>query len=324
MPNEFDRIQKVIDNALEKFNKRIPVIQRKLMGQLNNEFRTLELRADRLAPSINNIRQIAGLRGKLLQLILNDDYKKSVTELVGVYEEITELQNRYFERINQNFRPSIVMREIKFQAIESTVNRLSENGIAGRISDEITQMLRNNVTTGGFYEDMVENIRASLTDTEATQGTMSRYAKQITTDALNQYSAQYTQLASGDLGYEWFIYQNSLRETSRCFCVAMVGRKFFHVSEIPEILQGKIGGKKMECDDGEKVALSSKTGLPKGMIEGTNESNFFTLRGGWNCNHQIRPVNELIVPIDTRTRVEATTAYKAWKRVNERLSIPQQ
>jgi hypothetical protein len=42
--------------------------------------------------------------------------------------------------------------------------------------------------------------------------------------------------------------------------------------------------------------------LPKGMIEGTNESNFPTYRGGYNCGHQMYPVPPLNVPKTIRNK----------------------
>jgi hypothetical protein len=65
---------------------------------------------------------------------------------------------------------------------------------------------------------------------------------------------------------------------------------YFHISEVPGFLDGKVGT--------EDVPIYDKTGLPEGMKEGTNEATFFTNRGGWNCNHQIFPVNRLSVPKD--------------------------
>jgi hypothetical protein len=68
--------------------------------------------------------------------------------------------------------------------------------------------------------------------------------------------------------------------------------KYFHVTEIEYW--------------GETPSLwnTCKTKLHKGggMIAGTNKTTIFTYRGGWQCNHQIIPVSEKIVPKDVIKR----------------------
>ncbi len=109
--------------------------------------------------------------------------------------------------------------------------------------------------------------------------------KQIATDSLNQYSANYIKTVSDDLGLKWYKYQGGRKTSSRCFCLERVD-KYFHVSEVEHW--------------GETPSLwnSCKTKLHKGggMIAGTNKTTIFTYRGGWQCNHQIMPVSEKIVP----------------------------
>jgi len=106
---------------------------------------------------------------------------------------------------------------------------------------------------------------------------------------------------SNDLGYEWYRYMNSDIETTRCFCDKMTDKDFFHLSEVPTILKG------MGCD------IYKKTGLPYGMIDGTNAENFFVRAGGWNCGHSINPVAKLQVPKAVQDVVYASAEYKAWK-----------
>jgi hypothetical protein len=138
---------------------------------------------------------------------------------------------------------------------------------------------------------MVERLREYLTTTKAGDGALERYAKQITTDALNQYSAQYLQVVSNDLGLQWYRYTGAEIETSRPFCKACLDKQYIHQSEIPDLLAGKFPEFKKEGGE-----INSKTKLPQGMIAGTNPENFHIYRGGWNCGHQLVPVSEDRVP----------------------------
>jgi hypothetical protein len=169
------------------------------------------------------------------------------------------------------------------------------------VSNKVKDVLIQNVTTGGSYTNFLKQIREHLTTSKSGDGALMKYSKQITTDSLNQYSAQYTQLVSQDLQLVWYKYVGSLRKTSRPFCRAMIEAKdgcmpYVHVSQIPELLKGVVCGK--------ATPLSKKTGLPVGMIPGTNPANFQLLRGGYSCNHQFSPVSAALVPKSLRDRYE--------------------
>ena len=116
---------------------------------------------------------------------------------------------------------------------------------------------------------------------------------------MNQFSANYNATITDDLGLKWYKYDGSLKDTSRPFCDALIGAKkscmpYIHVSQLEEIVNGQI------C--GEQVPIYDKTGLPAGMIAGTNASNFRINRGGYNCNHQLYPVSAAVVPKELRDK----------------------
>ncbi len=109
-----------------------------------------------------------------------------------------------------------------------------------------------------------------------------------------------------DLGLEWYKYDGSLKDTSRPFCDALIAAKkscmpYIHKSQLEEIVSGNI------C--GEQVPIYDKTGLPQGMIAGTNASNFRINRGGYNCNHQLYPVSAAVVPKELRDKFKNQQSY---------------
>ena len=106
--------------------------------------------------------------------------------------------------------------------------------------------------------------------------------------AISQYVGENNKLMTNDLGLEWFEYVGSNIETTREFCEHLTEKRYIHKSEIKTILKGEI--------DGHQCEIYEKTGLPKGMIEGTNEQNFQVNCGGWNCRHQLVPVAKEAVP----------------------------
>lgn len=310
MPS-FDDIVQVMEQAVDKFNGRIPLIQRRMYRALLDEVRKLDTGKRGLKSTVANMRRVTSIKAKLQRIILSKEYKGEIKKFVEVFNDITKLQNQIFRSAEQNFTPPKIGAEIKKQSITDVVNNLTERGIAGDVSNAVADILRQNITTGSSYASLTEALREALIETKSP-GILQRYAKQITTDAVNQYSATYMRNISSDLGYEWFRYAGRDIATTRPFCDAMTDRKYFHISEVPDLLKAK-GLYYMVEGKQKKVPLMEKTGLPAGMIPGTDEASFFSNRGGYNCGHQIFPVVEARVPADIKTRVLASAAYRRWK-----------
>ena len=313
---EFKDILEKIDSSISNMNKRIPSIQKDIYDSLQEDLRKLDLQDGRIKTTVKNLSLINSIKNKLNRIILTDEYKAEVKEFARSFNEITSLQNQYWRGIEQQFKPKPLLQAIKEQAIGDTVSKLTEAGIGANIAEPIADILRTNITTGGSFKKLTEQLRENLVNTQ-TPGTMEKYVRQITTDAVNQYSNQYTQIVSNDLGYEWFKYDNTDILTTRHFCDAMTDRPYFHISEVPALLRGEgLTYLNKKTGKREPVMIYEKTGLPSGMIPGTDASNFFIRRGGYNCGHSIRPVNERQVPQADKDRVYATSAYKAWKSAN--------
>lgn len=312
MPDYSD-ILKAIDKAIEKFNSKIPAAQKRMFDGIADELKRLDTSNGKIKTTVANLKIIQSIKNKLTRLILTPEYLKDVKEFVSQFNEITKLQNLYWKEVEADFKPRALLREVRKQAIGDTIKNLTASGIGSTISEQIATILRTNITTGGSYADMTEQLREKILNTK-TEGALAKYAKQITTDALSQYSRSYTQLVSSDLGFEWFAYQGSDIVTTRPFCDALTDIRYFHITEIPRILRAE-GLYYMKDGVKTKVPIYDKTKLPHGMIPGTNPENFQVNAGGYNCGHAIRPVSERLVPLERREEVFATAAYQRWKSV---------
>lgn len=313
MPS-YNDILKKIKQAVSKFNRNIPKAQRAMFDAISEEITRLDLYADgKIRTTAKNLSILASIKAKMIRIVVTPEYKQEVKEFAKVFNEITVLQNLYWKEQEATFTPRPMLKALRKQAISDTVNQLTESGIGVNVGERITEMLKASITTGGSYKKLTASLRDGLLNTEQ-KGYLDRYAKQVTIDSLNQYSAQYNNIVSSDLGYEWFKYDNTDIDTTRPFCDAMTDQPYFHVSEVPRILRAD-GLYYFKDGVKTKVPIYSKTGLPGGMIPGTDAATFFVNRGGYNCGHQIRPVNERQVPQDVKDRVFATAAYKAYKKI---------
>jgi len=127
-----------------------------------------------------------------------------------------------------------------------------------------------------------------MLSTPSSTGALTKYSGQIATDSINQYAASYNEEVTEGLGFEWFQYVGSIRDTTRPFCKALVGQRYIHKSELSRAAQGQL-----------RVGTVSRAG----MYVDTTGANITVLRGGYNCKHQFRGVATKNVPLSVRAQV---------------------
>lgn len=287
-PNEIIR---GIELAVNEFNKSIPKSQEQIFDEIQELTKQFTTKNDRIKASAENIRLISKIKQKIEKVILTPEYKASVKDYLGAFDTISKLQNAYFEENIDKYKQPAILKAIRQESIESTIESLTESGLKENLIRPVRDILRRNITSGAPYSELVKQLRENLLDTKTGDGSLVKHTKQITNDALNTFARENINSVTSDLGLEWFSYNGSIIDTSRPFCKAMHKKKFFNKSEIPKLLKGdfpefeEFGGK-----------LDKDTGLPEGMIEGTTEDNFLTNLGGFGCRHQAVPVHESIVP----------------------------
>lgn len=284
-----------VDGAIAAVNASIPGIQRRLLEELEIIVRDLDYTGNDISVTVKNMRVIGSISRKLRRLIMSEGYQEAIKAYLKAFSEVTTLQNAYMRSVTSEFKVTPVLKQIREQSITSTVESLTEQGLTANVADKIKDVLRRNITSGGTFRQLMQQVRETVVSTKAGEGILERYVKQITTDSINQYNRNYLQTATEATGMEWFQYTGSLIETSRCFCEAMRRKRWFHISDIPSLLKGEFPEwAEMEC------AMYDRTGLPQGMVAGTNASNFLTYLGGYNCGHRAVPVPALVVPIEVR------------------------
>ena len=225
-------------------------------------------------------------------IILDDtDYLESVTKLGKLYEKVDTLNNNYFKALEKKFKPPKVLEAIRKQSVTLMVESMTESGLNTSLITPIREMIMTYTTTGGSYSKMTKELNNFINGTPEIDGALVKYTKQIATDSINQYTATVNSVISSDLGWEWYRYVGSNIKTTRTFCKALTQKQYYHRSELPKIIKGNF-----EEFKAMKGQIYDRTGLPEGMYEDTNTSNFPVYRGGYNCGHQAYPIPTSLVP----------------------------
>ena len=288
MDKSIQDILKTIDDSISKFQNTIPGIQKLMYDELQPIVKQLKIKDGKLLNNLDNLKLIGSLQNKLEKVIISAQYKESVNGFIDSFTNISNLNMDYFKQFNQKFSPSKTLPIIQELAIEQTVNDLVGQGLKTNIINPIKSILTQNITTGGNYAQFQDQLQNHLLNNDTGEGSLVRYTKQITTDAINQYNAQYAETIAQDLQFNWGRYVGSNIKTTREFCTYLTKKQWVHKTELPIIIEGDI--------DGHQCKLSNSTGLPYGMIPDTNEANFKVRRGGYNCGHQFFWVPDSAVP----------------------------
>jgi hypothetical protein len=285
----------LIDGGVDTFNSSIPDIQNQIAMKISLLIKDLDIdNQGNIVNNIKNVKLMGKIKSEVTAIVLNKSMESNVNSFIAKFNDVANLQNQYFKSINKSFKADEILNEIRKQSITSTVESLSEAGLNTNVIQPIVDMLQQNITTGGSWKDLNKMLQDSIVSNDKGLGTLERYTTTLTTDSLNQFSAQYTHTIASSLNYKWFKYTGSLIRTSREFCDALKHKQWVHISELPQIVLGNF----TEFD--KEGNMNQKTGLPKGMVDGTNATNFFVYRGGYNCRHQLIPTDEVNIPQNLR------------------------
>lgn len=282
----------LIDKTVENFNQSVPAIQQQLFDEITELASQLDTKKGRIKATARNIKLIAQIKLRFEKLITkNKGYIERVKIFTDTFKEVSQLQTQYFTETIQKFSPPKTLEAIRQESIESTIDSLRGNGMRAKLIDPVRDILRTNITSGAKFTDLTKGLREFLLDTKNGEGELVKYTKQITSDALHGYARTNLVAVTDDLGLEWFSYNGGLIESSRPFCVALTKKKYFHKSEIPDLIKGNFA--EFKAIDGR---INPKTGLPDGFFPETTADTFLTECGGFMCRHQAIPVDELAVP----------------------------
>jgi hypothetical protein len=283
-------ILSTIDSAIANFQDAIPDIQKMVYDELQPLIKQLQIKNGKLLNNLENLKLIGTLKNKLEKIIISGEYKKSVQSFIDSFSAVSNLNNDYFAQFNKKYKPKNTLPIIKQLAVESTINDLIGQGLNSNIIAPIQKILQQNITTGGSYANFQDVLRNHILSNETGEGNLQRYTKQITTDAINQYNAQYGETIAQDLQFNWGRYVGSNITTTREFCTYLTAKQWVHKTELAEIIKGNI--------DGHECKISKTTNLPIGLIADTNADNFKVRRGGYNCGHQFFWLPDSSVPPD--------------------------
>ena len=288
---------KATSSAINEFEEALPFVEKQLASRVTKIISQLTLdRNGNIKPTVSNLRLLKSIKKEINAVLVDSKYSIAFSNLEKNLAVIDKVNEGYFSAMVADFGVPRVLKEAQNVAILELNASLKGAGIEANIVNRIVEMIGKDITGGAGFFDLNKSLREFILSTPEIPSRLSSYTKQVVVDGVHQYNAIYHEIVADDLGLDWFEYTGGLVSDSREWCVDMVAKRWVHRSEFPVVVKGII--------DGHKVQIYKKTGLPQGMINGTNSDNLTVNRGGWNCSHLMNAVSTSRVPKEVQERIK--------------------
>lgn len=268
------KLDQAIQEATDALNTVLDKTQNSIYRLAVSRLKDLDVDPDGyIRASSANRKIIRGVNKAFDEGLVKGGYINGLNKFTKTISVLDSLNAGYFEGIGKAFNAnSLSIRSLQKQTLSTIESLLLNNGLETQIKAPLSNMLFQNINSGGSYSGMLQQVKDYIVGGD-NEGKLMHYVKQITRDALNNYSRSYQSSVGNALGLEFYQYVGGLMPESRDFCRDRAGG-YFHQKEIESWANLSWKGKRSD----------------------TTESSIFIYAGGANCNHQIMPVSTSIVP----------------------------
>lgn len=268
-----DRLEDEVDGMINELSATTTSSSTEILDYLVDFLGSLKKNSDgTIKSSVENLKAINTLRPQLSDFISNTNYGISSLSFANKYNELVPIMNDYFSAMALEVGRKELFDQVVNTSIESTIDGLIGKGLDANIGEPLLNIFKNGITSGSDRQ----SIKKALEEYLITNEKLGKYAGQIGTDAVNQYTSHYLEMVGSDLKLEHFYYKGTKISDTRPLCNKLAGF-YFKADQLKAIVQKESQG------DGWQ-----------GMIPGTNWNNFGVNRGGYRCRHYRLPVSKTI------------------------------
>lgn len=261
-----DRIR-LIETVPDNFIDTVDGLREGLIRELTRLIAGFDTIDGRLVSNTQNLARIEQIIDALGNYLFEpeSEYLQALSNFIAGIGESAILTNEFLG-IKSNPLYQQILKQNQFNAIKL----FDKTAIDVQLSNTIRSQITASIAEGGRVADTIDFLRNFIGGSEVNKPALTRYVKTQALTAYGTADASYLVAVGLGEGIERWLYAGGLVKDSRPFCEARVGREF----TTAEVL-------KWPEEEGYQW---------DGMIAGTNASNIFTVRGGWNCRHVLAPV----------------------------------
>jgi len=271
----------ILDTSDKVFAVAVKTVEDSLLQKIIKFLKKFTTRGGNLDKKVkSNQKLLLALNKQIKKILLGTRLQSETGKYLKNFDKIERISKQIISGVNNINAGKLSLSIEKRLAIEEiTEGLLNGTNLNRAIGKPIRKILFRHVTRGSTTalaeKELINHIRGS----GGKLGSVSRYVRQLSIDALNRYDGTINQKAVEEFGLDGFRFVGSLIVTSAQSCIEMVlgtGRlgKFmkngkYRVKDIPKIIK-----------------ILSKM---SGFIKGTNASNYFINRNHYGCRHTLIP-----------------------------------
>jgi len=311
MPSNTQELLKTIDGSLGTLSKSMGTTEQRMYSKTLMNIKDLEYDvSNRLIQNTHNTKILGDVKRDLDKILRSPGYKNAVVKFGKSYDIVSKVQNEWFSSMVEDFKPSGAVNVAQRTATRQMVDNLVGGGVSQAVSQKVGNAILQNMQSGGTIAQVNNMVRELLIGDKSTPGRLTAYSGQIATDGINQYARAYNLQVTEDLGFEWYEYVGSTKDTTRPFCNAAVKQRWLHKSELGNASKGIL-----------RVGKVSTEGFYSDMTI----NKFLLTAGGYRCGHQLRGTNAKRVPASVRNLFEvgnnASSNLKKFNLLDEKESL---
>jgi len=281
----------LLDRALRELDRDIYLLIVETLHELRKD-------GDSYVFNSANERKILEVRKEIEARI--SKFKSPLEKYITSFNDLDDINLQIFNSVGVFNRRAAerLLGPVRVGMVKSISDAVSPTQIKNNVAPVVQRVLYKNVLLGTTFGEARTEFQI-LTGQGPQAGLASRYATQITRDAILQYDGTVQKKVSEEIALDAFMFVGGLQDNSRPSCIHMVNA--------PDPVEICVGKKcQMEKNRFADIVLSNggflKKDIPliiqrnendRGWIPGTNEETYFTNRNGYNCRHQIVPFKSI-------------------------------
>lgn len=250
---------------------------------------------DRKSTQINQITKT------VFESIRNSTYRNKVDAYLRKFDQIEGLNKTIIGEtsgISAKALKALDLSDEKKASINAIAKRLtSPDSIESNIVQPISNILYKHARFAATVDEAVAALREFITNTDASEGIISRYIGQIGRDSIAQFNGTMYQAMAREYELNAYRYIGNLVKDSRPQCVTWISHDDGVLTR--EYLEPQLEEATQLVLSGEKSA--NFQGYSKYLLPITWET-FCIIRGGHNCAHESLPFKN---NTDNRERIES-------------------
>lgn len=274
------------DNVIKiiaKKDKNIVSAENRLIQQLNPTNQRVFSAVKKLIDTMNakdgkiefddqNIDIVSTIDKTIIDAIQSSEFPSAIAEYLRDFETIKKFNFDIHKDVNDLSEQELedLISPVQKTAVQSTLDGLTGSGVNANFVEPVRQGIFQNIAAGTSKSDLEKYLTNYILGNPDVDGLYSRYIKQVSRDALNQFDGQVNSRIAEEFDLDAFRYVGSLIDDSRSQCIRWVKKRILEKSDLPS-----------------EIAWANNNG--SGMISGTNAENFAVFRGGYNCRHSAIP-----------------------------------